>query len=158
MLLETGRVERVHARFAWVSCSAQTDCQRCREGKGCGGGLLGRLLGDRLHRVRAAHDGLALKPGDRVELGLSEGALLRGAVQVYGIPLAGFLLVPVLLATLLGTNNDLVLLLAGIAGLLAGLLLANWRAGRVERDARYQPMVIRRLDGPCSDKAQGVDR
>ena len=82
MLLETGRVEVVQEQFAWVACAARSDCQRCREGKGCGGGLLGRLLGDRLHRVRACHDGRALQTGDRVELGLAETALVRGAFKV----------------------------------------------------------------------------
>lgn len=157
MLLETGRVERVQARFAWVSCAAQTDCLRCREGKGCGGGLLGRLLGDRLHRVRAADGGLELKPGDRVELGLDESALVRGALQVYGLPLAGFFLAPAILAFATGTSNDFALLLAAAAGLLFGLLLANRRAHQVARDPRYQPTVIRRLTSTCSPEGRVVD-
>ncbi len=153
MLLETGRVEAVQKQFAWVACAAQSDCQRCREGKGCGGGLLGRLLGDRLHRVRACHDGLVLETGDRVELGLSEAALVRGALQVYGIPLAGFLLLPALLGLLGGVSNDFALLFAGLGGLFAGLWFARRRARRVETDPRYQPVITRRLSPACSRRA-----
>lgn len=152
MLLETGRVETVQEQFAWVACVAQSDCQRCREGKGCGGGLLGRLLGDRLHRVRACHGGLVLQSGDRVELGLSEGALVRGAFKVYGIPLAGFLLLPGLLYLLAGVSNDFALLLAGLAGLSTGLWFARSSARRVGADPRFQPVIIRRLDPECGQR------
>lgn len=153
MLLESGRVERVQDGFAWIVCASQTDCQRCREGKGCGGGLLGRLLGDRLHRVRAVNPEYALGPGDRVELGLQESALVRGALQVYGWPLAGFFLMPLIVAEFGPASNDFVLLFTALLGLLAGIAIAAYRARRVASDPRYQPVIIRRLDSDCSGRS-----
>src|SRR5690606_6291282 len=71
-------------------CRAQQDCARCAAGEGCGGGILGRWLGDRLHRVRVAHDG-ASRPGDCVVIAVSERALFLAAAIVYGVPLAAAL-------------------------------------------------------------------
>ncbi len=151
MLRELGHVESVHDGVAWVVCASKADCQRCREGRGCGGGLLGRLLGDRLHRIQAATAGHDVTAGDRVELGLPESALLKGAMQVYALPLAGFFLLPVLLRWLGGIQSDGALLLAGAAGLLGGILVGRQLAKRAAGHASYQPVVTKRLAGGCGD-------
>ncbi len=153
MLQETGRVESVSEGFAWVVCASQSNCQRCREGRGCGGGLLGRLLGDRLHRVRAVTNGQTLIIGDRVELALSEAALVRGAVRVYGLPLAGFLLLPIAARWLFGLSGDFSLLALGAVGLLAGLTLARRHGAQVARDPQFQPVITRRLASICGTTA-----
>jgi glycosyltransferase involved in cell wall biosynthesis len=72
---------------AWVACQRQVECQRCAEGRGCGGGVLGRLLGDRLHKIRAATGSVAVAPGDQVLIGLGEDVVLRAAAAVYLVPL-----------------------------------------------------------------------
>ena len=54
MITETGRVLQVEGEWALVACRRQVECARCAAGRGCGGGVLGKLLGDRLHHVRAA--------------------------------------------------------------------------------------------------------
>ena len=150
MLRETGRVESVQDGFAWVACSARIDCSLCAEGRGCGGGLLGRLLGDRLHRVRALslEDGLAV--GDRVELSLAESALVRGALQVYGLPLLGFIGLPVAAFWLSGLRSDFGLLGLALTGLLLGMLLARRLAASAGASRRYQPCITRKLSKQCA--------
>jgi sigma-E factor negative regulatory protein RseC len=87
LITETGRVLEVEGEWAWVECRRQVECARCAEGRGCGGGLLGRLLGDRLHKVRAARGSVAVAPGDQVLIGLGEEVVLRAAAAVYLVPL-----------------------------------------------------------------------
>lgn len=149
MIKETGRVERVEDGYAWVVCAGQAACARCAEGRGCGGGLLGRLLGDRLHRVRVLAGRHALQAGDRVELGLEESALLRGALRVYGLPLLGLLGLPLLVRVVTGLSADGPMLVAGLLGLAGGLVVARRGSSRIERDALYQPRVVRRLAPVC---------
>lgn len=154
MLRESGRVESVHSGFAWVVCAAQLDCKRCAEGRGCGGGLLGRLLGDRLHRVRATSQVQNLAAGDRVELSLSELALVTGASQAYGLPLLGFIGLPLAAFWLFGISGDFLLLLTGLAGLLLGVLLARRLATGSSRGSRFQPVITRRLSNQCLRKVE----
>lgn len=149
MLRESGRVESVHDGFAWVVCAAQLNCKLCAEGRGCGGGLLGRLLGDRLHRVRAITGEQRVSVGDRVELSLSESALVTGALQVYLVPLAGFLGAPLMASWLFGLNGDFPLLATALAGLMLGMLLARKLAAARPSGQRFQPAITRRIDGEC---------
>ena len=53
-------------------------------------GAIGRLLGRRSRPLYFSSE-RPLVPGDRVRLGLSEGALLQSSLAVYGPPLLGML-------------------------------------------------------------------
>lgn len=150
MLHETGRVASLQGDAAWVICASQANCARCAEGRGCGGGLLGRLLGDRLHRVRALTNDHVLAVGDRVELGLEEAALVAGALQAYGLPLAGFIGLPVIASWLFGIGHDIALLGIGLAGLLLGMGLGRRLAVRYAGESRLQPVITRRLSAACA--------
>lgn len=136
-------MDQVEGDVAWVICAAQKGCRLCAEGRGCGGGLLGRMLGDRLHRVRALSRGHSPAIGDRVELSLSEAAILRATSIIYGIPLMGFIGVPVLLHWFAGVDGDWPLLLAGTAGLITGFVYARFVISRSGSEARYQPVITR---------------
>lgn len=149
MIVEAGRVAQLQDDFAWVVCAAQANCTRCAEGRGCGGGLLGRLLGDRLHRVRALRGELALCEGDQVEIGLDEAAILKGALWIYGTPLAGLVGVPLMLRGVFAPESELFMLVAGITGFLAGLAVAKWRTDRLAMNPLFQPVITRRLEKQC---------
>ncbi|MEJ2514780.1 MAG: SoxR reducing system RseC family protein [Gammaproteobacteria bacterium] len=143
MITEAGRVLALEGDHAWIACRRQVECARCAEGKGCGGGVLGRLLGDRLHRVRAGTGGLALEVGDQVLIGLQEDAVMRAAVVVY--------LVPLVLAVIGGlagysvSDADLAAAVGAAAGIALGLGWARDFGRRHETDARFQPVVLRRV-------------
>ena len=142
MLEEQGEVTVVDGDFAWVACRAQVDCARCARGEGCGGGILGRWLGDRLHRVRVLHDGAA-GVGDCVVIGIDERALAQAALLIYGVPLVAMLGGAILGQSWYGTD-----VAAGI-GLLGGLAAGfAWLAGfsrKIRRHRRLQPRIIRRV-------------
>ncbi len=138
MLYERATVLDCDGRWAWVQAASQAGCARCAAGRGCGGGIFGRLLGSRLHRVRALNEAAAA-PGDTVLLGLHEAVLWQGALRVYGWPL-GLLLVGVLVGQ---TNSDVGALLGGVLGFGCGLLLSRWHSRRLATAADCQPAILR---------------
>ena len=144
MITEPATVVTVSPEAIWVRCEAQQACARCAEGRGCGGGILGRLLGDRLRLVRAAPAGEDLKAGDAVVIGLAESALVRASLVMYFVPLVAMLAAAVALRQL-GVNGDPGAIAGGGAGLLAGLLYARRFGRRHGSDLRYQPFVVGRV-------------
>ena len=152
LITERARVLRVVDGVAWVQCESQAGCARCAAGQGCGGGLFAKLLRGRLQELPVVlphgreRDPLA---GEWLLIGLSTSAVQSASMLMYGLPLAGLLLGAVAGSALLA--NDLVALLGGMAGMVAGLLLARGRAGRIADGGRLQPVMLRilRPGEPC---------
>lgn len=142
MIEEQAEVTGVDGFHAWVACRAQQDCARCAAGQGCGGGILGRWLGDRLHRVRAVHDG-GVRVGDCVVIGVDERVILFAALLVYGVPLAA-LLAGALLGQLLA-GHDAGALAGLLAGLLGGFLWVRYFSRKMPVQRWSQPAVLRRV-------------
>lgn len=140
MIEERGEVTAVDGGFAWVACRAQQDCARCAAGQGCGGGVLGRWLGDRLHRVRVLHDGAA-RVGDCVVIGVSERALFGAAALVYGVPLACALGGAVAGHALGGDGAAFAGLCAALA---AGFLWVRAFSRKIPVQRWFQPVIVRR--------------
>mgnify|MGYP001116260144 FL=1 len=146
MITETGRVLQVEGEWALVACRRQVDCARCAAGRGCGGGVLGKLLGDRLHQVRAATGAVPVATGDRVLIGLSEDAVLRAAAAVYLVPLLMALAGAVGLGLIL-PGGELGAVAGAALGLLLGLRWARTYGERHGADATLQPVVLGLSDG-----------
>jgi sigma-E factor negative regulatory protein RseC len=146
LITETGRVLEVQGEWAWVACRRQVECARCAEGRGCGGGVLGRLLGDRLHKVRAATGSMDVAPGDQVLIGLAEDAVMRAAAAVYLVPLL-LALAGGGAAVALSGGGDLPAIVGAIAGLLVGFRWARGYGRRNAADPSLQPVILRRTDG-----------
>jgi sigma-E factor negative regulatory protein RseC len=108
-----------------------------------------RFLGQRSTRVRALNP-LDAQVGEGVLVGLQEGAILRGAVALYLVPLlaliGGAVVGGLLAAEIAPARADLLVGLAGGFGLLTGLGWARRFARRVHDDGRYQPVVLRRQE------------
>ncbi|MBF3056505.1 transcriptional regulator, partial [Pseudomonas aeruginosa] len=114
-------------------------------------GLMQRLgVGAGRARVRALSD-LSLRVGDAVVLGIHEDLLLRASVLFYLFPLLGFF-VAALLATRAGLVEPLIIV-SGLAGLLAAWLLVRRHARRHADDPASQPVVLRALISGPSDSA-----
>ncbi len=69
---------------------ADAGCGRCHEKGGCGGHNIARMLGSSPRRFRVTNQ-VGACVGDRVDVGIDEGVLLRGANLAYGLPLCGLL-------------------------------------------------------------------
>lgn len=149
MIEESAQVVAVEGDFVWVETQRQGTCGSCAASKGCGTATLAKVLGTRRTRVRALN-GNGAQVGDRVVVGIEEAALVRGSLAVYAVPLlallAGGVVGSLLSARLLLEGEGLSLAL-GVLGLVAGLGWLKGFSRRIRSDARYQPVVLRRLPG-----------
>lgn len=150
MITERGTVVSLEGDYAWVQSAAQSGCRRCAEGRGCGGGIFARLLGDRLHRIRVLNR-LGAQPGEEVLIGLTESALLGGALLVYGLPVL-LLVAGAVLATPWGEPAAVA---GALAGLGAGIGLLRLSARRLDRAARFQPVLLERRPAACLQRGAG---
>jgi sigma-E factor negative regulatory protein RseC len=146
MIREQASVLRCETGRVWVAPKSVADCERCARGQGCGGGVLGRLVGDRLHEVEVDPNGHELAVGDRVVLGLSEPVLLKASLAAYMLPLACLFAGALLGRTLAPGEGDGAELLGAAGGLALGIMLARKLAGPARRASAWQPKVVARLE------------
>jgi len=107
------------------------------------------MLGQRQFRVRVpVGRDAALRPGDQVELGISESQLLRAAVAAYLWPLAGLMAGAVLAGAAAGFERDLFTVAGAVAGLLLAVAWSRRQAGRAGAGGLFRPQLLRNL-GPC---------
>ena len=122
MITEQAIVTRCIGNSIEVELRRQSACAHCDLAQGCGTGALGRLLGNR-SRPLMIETSETINPGDHVVLGLSEAALVKSSLLVYGFPLVGMILAG-LVATSLALLEWQVALVA-LAGFVAGFKLAS---------------------------------
>ncbi len=150
MIEETAQVVACEGRFAWVETRRASTCGSCAANKGCGTATLSKVLGQRRSRTRVLNE-LQAGVGEEVVIGLQEQALVRGAMAIYLVPLLGLLggalLGGYLAERLLAEHPDLFTMTLGGLGLGAGVFWLRYYARRIREDARYQPVVLRRLTG-----------
>ena len=149
MIRESATVLRVQGSIIWVRCRNQAGCQRCAEGRGCGGGILGRLLGDRLREIKVVSDRMDLNVGDQVIIGLGDSVLLKSALVLYLMPLILMFAVAVLFSLISNAYEDLSSLVGAIVGLAIGLWLARGYGRRHHRDSLFHPRVLERTGREC---------
>ncbi len=125
-----GRVE--------VRLQRTATCGHCEMAQGCGTGAIGRLLGNRSRPLVIETD-QDLKPGDEVLLGLSEAALVKASLTVYGLPLVAMVGAG-LLAALAGLA-EIWITLFSIGGFFAGFKYAS-RKGRSLEAGRMTPYIL----------------
>lgn len=142
MIEETGRVVAVEDGAVWVETVRQSTCSGCSARHGCGHRLLnGESAGARA-RIRALCDDSVPDLGTGVVVGIPEGALVRGALMVYLLPLVLMFLGALAGALLFPGPGDLSAVL-GIAGLVVGFLLNRWYSHSHATDGHLQPRVLR---------------
>ena len=138
MITEQAIVTRREGRRIELELLRQSACDPCQLKQGCGTGSLGRLLGHR-RRPLVLETEQALQPGDRVEIGLAEAALVKASLLVYGLPLAGLILFGMSAVSL--NLADWLVALASLAGLFAGHRAAAMLGGRLA-SMRWTPQLL----------------
>ncbi len=148
MLEETATVTQANDTYAWVETERKSSCDTCAVRGGCGTATLAKVLGRRRTKVRATN-GIGAQVGDRVVLGLAEGAFLQGSVAVYLVPLGAMMLAAgageVFAANTGIGSPEVVSILFGLIGVAGGLAWLRAFSRRIRNDARYQPVLIRKL-------------
>lgn len=130
-------VVRVQDDVAWVRVEAPASCGACG-GKGCGSTLYARMLHPREPEY-AVGNPISAQPGERVVIGIEDGAVLRAVVSAYLIPLV-LLTLGAIVGSSFGEGGAV---LGGLLGLVLGLL-------RMKRQRTSgAPVILRRSVQGC---------
>ena len=147
MVEEQGRVVAIEEQFAWVETQRTSACQSCSVNKGCGSGVLSKILGQRTTVVKALNQADAAVD-DNVVVGLREDALVKGSLAIYAVPLltmlVGALMGDALAASWQSDDRDAVAILFAGMGLAIGFLWLRFFSRKTAADERYQPVVLRK--------------
>jgi len=138
MITEQAIVTRCDGNRVELELQRGSACGQCELSQGCGTGALGRLLGKRSKPLVIETD-RDLKPGDKLQLGLSESALVKASLTVYGLPLLGMVAAG-LIASFAVVSEVLIALAAG-AGFIAGFKLASYLSHPLEHDLQT-PYIV----------------
>lgn len=143
MVEEQAMVVALNDEVAMLEIIRRKPCGLCGQTRGCGVSMWGKLFGHRPHVFKAPNR-IDAKVGDFVIVGVEERALLRGALLVYGVPLAA-MLAGALVASLAwdGVHRDTSTVIGAVLGLIVGLWWVKGHTAGHVFDSRYQPVILR---------------
>ena len=142
-----------------VRIGASAGCSACDAGKGCGAGVLGRLL-RRKDAVLSFDNDIGAAAGQAVVVGLPESVFLRLVLRLYLFPLLAALLGAVagqILAAHLQFSELTTDLAVLSGGLLAGVIaVRSFRARRVDFPDQLAVHLLRAVSCESKDKQREV--
>lgn len=122
-------------------------CGNCDSENGCGSGKLSQLFCSEPRRFRVRNEANA-QIGAMVQIALADGLLMRSALLVYLLPLMLLLVGAVAGAGLIeDQNKDLYSALGGLAGLIAGFILARKLSLRRNITSVALPVILPKQAG-----------
>lgn len=139
MMKEWATVVSWQQGIALLRCEPKAGCGSCKARSGCGAQALNQLVPESEHHLQV-QIAQPLEPGQRVEVGIAEGSLLRSAMLVYMTPLVGIIVGGTLLQW--GIGGDAAAALGAILGGGAAFLFARRCALRMGEQSDYQPVVL----------------
>jgi len=141
-----GKIVSIGPGSATVAVERTAACPRCAAGKGCGAGLLSGTTRPAMLEVSISPN-LSLSEGDEVRLTLEPSHLLRASLLVYGLPLAGIILMLVAGWFISSPLSDPEAIAYAIAGLAAGLVAGRWQLNRRDCLKQFVPTIDGLVDG-----------
>lgn len=135
-----GKIISIRQGRATVAVERTAACPRCAAGKGCGAGLLSGSTRPAMFEITLSPH-LRLSEGDEVRLTLEPSHLLRASLLVYGLPLAGIVLMLVAGWLISRPLSDPQAVAYAIAGLTAGLLAGRWQLNRRDCLKQFVPKI-----------------
>ncbi len=141
-----GKIVSIGPDSATVAVERSAACPRCAAGKGCGAGLLSGSTRPAMLEVSLSPQ-LKLSQGDEVRLTLEPSHLLRASLLVYGLPLAGIILMLVAGWLISRPLSDPEAIVYAITGLAAGLLAGRWQLNRRDCLKQFIPKIEGVVDG-----------
>ncbi len=147
MIEEQAKIVATGEGYAWVEMERRSACGGCQAHDSCGTATLAKFWNGRRIRTRALST-LPLQSGDQVVVGLADGALLRGAVLVYLLPLVLLLAGALLGETAFAGAGEEPVILSGVLGLGLGFLMVRALSRYLQADGRLQPVILRRAGLP----------
>ena len=145
MIEEEASVSRVSAGLAEIVTERRGACGACSAKHGCGTSLLATWLPQRRLSFRIPNE-IGARVGDRVVVGLDEGALQRGSLLLYAAPLGGLLSGAIIgegIFPRVGWSSELGAVLLGLLGLTLALGLVRRIAAGQEASGRNGIRLLR---------------
>ena len=156
MIEEIGVVISSQGGMAEVEGQRRSTCGGCAVNGACGTSLIARYFGRRRSLLRA-HNAIGAGPGDRVVLGMPEGALLEASFVAYLVPLLAMIGGAILGDHLAGlwapAYAQGMSVLSGFGALAAALWWLRSFGRSKASDERYQPKILRRV-GACGQAVE----
>ncbi|MDP0563504.1 MAG: SoxR reducing system RseC family protein [Candidatus Endonucleobacter sp. (ex Gigantidas childressi)] len=152
MMEELGVVVMVDGRSVCLEIQKKTTCLECQVSSSCGRSLADKYLSQHHsrnhHKYIHAESDLQLVKGDRVNVGIHDGALLKVCALVYLLPLV-FIMSAIGLSSFF-QFNDAVSVFASATGLLISLLILRLFDRKVASmcDVRVAGLVSASLEAP----------
>ena len=128
MVEEQGRVVALEPGAVWVETVRATACQSCSANKACGHAVMDRNAPGSKARIRVLCE-QPISVGSQVIVGIPEGALLKGALLIYLLPLVLLFIGALIGNQWTGLDGDGSAILGGL-GLLAGFLFNRLYSNR----------------------------
>lgn len=145
-MIETqAKVVRTDGDVAYVEAQNSSSCSSCGSGKDCGTALLSQIFGGSRREFRVLNT-VGASAGESVVVGLEEGALLKGSLTMYLLPLA-LLFIGAISGVSLAPDaglRDLYSIFGGGAGLVAGFAWVKLYALRLGANRHFQPVILRK--------------
>lgn len=136
------RVVAVTGSLVWLEPEQSTSCGGCTAAGLCGAKGIGTLA-NRLELRRFPLANTAeLAVGERVVVGVSEGALLKASATAYALPLVAMLGAGGVAQWLAGSDG--ITMLTMVAALAIGLVAAHWGARVLGARGQLAPRFLRR--------------
>lgn len=141
MIEQTGKVVAVEDGFAWVESERTSTCQSCSAKKGCGTSLLDNVFGQKRLAIKTLNTHNS-KVGDHVVIGIREATLVKSSIVMYLIPLLTMFGLAALADQVLN-GSELLTVVSGLTGLIAGFFWVKKYSEKVRYDEKYQPVILK---------------
>jgi sigma-E factor negative regulatory protein RseC len=131
MLESRAIVIQVQGEEALVQPLSTGGCGHCDSEGGCGSGTLSKMFCSNNPRHFKVRNDVRAKVGDEVQVSLPDGALLRGAMKMYMLPLLLLLIGGIAGGSLTDSAalRDAYAVAGALAGMLLGFILARLSPG-----------------------------
>ncbi len=147
MIEETAIVVDIDGEFAWVETQRKTTCGACSANKGCGTATIGKIVGNKRSRLKVLNN-LNAKKGEHVVVGLKENALMAGSLAVYAVPLLMMFFFAIggqfITSWLDIQYSEGLRIVFALGGLLGGFVWLSRFTRKIQKDPRYQAVVLRK--------------
>lgn len=149
MIEEKAYIVDVEAPFAWVETQRKSSCSACQLNKGCGTATLNKVLGQKRTQLKVLNP-KGYQVGDQVILGLEEGALLKGSLLLYALPLISMFMFAVLGYFLFFLYEQIYTegfkIIFSLLGLGVGFWLVSNYSKKMSCDKLFQARILARVE------------
>lgn len=146
MIQESAIVTNIDSHGTWIETQRKSVCGQCQVSKGCGTAVLSGIFKNKSSVMKAINE-VDARIGDHVTVGLSESALLKGAVMTYLLPLFYLIAFALIYQFIITSLFELPVyegftIIAAAGGFLFGLKQLKMFSYKIENNKSYQPVIL----------------